>query len=354
MAQAWCGSALAAPHIVRAEGFAAIVGQDVNRARQAALAEALYDAAGKVRMRVNGASSLSSQGVVSEHSDFVVEGLLKGYQLVEEGREGTRYKVIIEALADMNDEQCNDRHHIDLDLRTIDLRVAPRLRGAFKTAALESMTRAVEVLSSSGTFRVTDHRNQLGPNLIPTSSLDRDPYTTAMSGLVVNDAGYSLSGEMSVERGRADRLLVNDTSLIVHLNLQLRDNYSKARINNITHDLTMPLHKHIWGSPVEFDTQENVDLTPLWQMVLADLDEALKCQPLRAKITAAGQGKVQLSAGSEHGVQRGDYFIVQFDRGTTPAWQVLKIEQAGPITSTARMMKPSPAIPLNALAIMLN
>jgi hypothetical protein len=348
MSQAW-----AAPHIVRAEGFAAIVGNDVTKARQAALAEALYDAAGKVRMRVQGAGSLSTQGRVSENSNFVVEGLLKGYQITEDRRDGSRYRIVIEALADMDDESCSDRHHVDLDIRTIDVRIAPGLRGAFKTAALEGIARSVETLAASGTFRVTDQRNQTGANFIPTSSLDRDPYTTAMSGVVVNDAGYSLSGALTVERARADGYVYNDTKLTAHLQLQLRDNYSKAHILSIKHDMDVPLRKHIWGTPVLFDNSATLDIAPLWQMVADDLEEALKCQPLRAKIIDSSHGLVELSAGREHGVERGDYFIVQFERGMTPAWQVLKIEQSGPVTSTARVMKPSPSIPVHALAVLL-
>jgi Flagellar assembly protein T, N-terminal domain len=345
--------AWAAPHIVQAEGFAAIVGNDVTKARQAALAEALYDAAGKARMRVQGMGSLSTQGRVSENSNFVVEGLLKGYQIIEDRRDGTRYRIVIEALADIEDESCNDRHHIDLDLRTIDVRIAPGLRGAFKTAALEGIARSVDVLSSSGTFRVTDHRNQMGSNQIPISTLDSDPYATAMSAIVVNDAGYSLSGSLIIERSRADNLMYSDSKLIARLQLQLKDNYSKAHISSIHHEIEVPLNKHIWGTPVLFDQDATLDISPLWRMVADDLDEALKCQPLRAKIISSGRGLVQLSAGQEHGVERGDYFIVQFDRGATPAWQVLKIEQAGPVMSTARIMKPAPSIPNNSLAILL-
>ena len=72
--------AQAATRVVKAQGAAAMVGNDTTAARKGALAEALYDAAGRANMSVRGASHLSTQGVATEESTILVQGVTPDVQ----------------------------------------------------------------------------------------------------------------------------------------------------------------------------------------------------------------------------------------------------------------------------------
>ena len=88
LALLFCDQVMAGTRLVHAVGRAAIANGDVAGARKSALAEALYDAAGQVRMSVRGSTMVSDAGTLREESGIVVSGQLKGYQVLDERREG--------------------------------------------------------------------------------------------------------------------------------------------------------------------------------------------------------------------------------------------------------------------------
>ena len=110
--------AAAGLRVVQGEGYAAIAGNDVARARKAALAEALYNAAGRVKTKIRGAGHLDTRGVMTEESSMLVEGSLRDHRIVQEYREGSRYVVIVEALAETDGSACGTKR-VDLDVRPI-------------------------------------------------------------------------------------------------------------------------------------------------------------------------------------------------------------------------------------------
>ena len=112
----------AGTRLVHAIGRAAIANGDVAAARKSALAEALYDAAGQVRMSVRGSTLVSDQGALREESGIVVSGQLKGYQVLEERREGDHFVVSIDALADTEDGECASSKKSDVAIGAIDVR----------------------------------------------------------------------------------------------------------------------------------------------------------------------------------------------------------------------------------------
>ena len=98
--------------------------------------------------------------------------------------------------------------------------------------------------------------------------------------------------------------------------------------------------------------RSRVDTGALFELIRADLEEKLACQPLRAAVLQAGKDEVLLSVGLEHGVNRGDYFFV----GTANSrgeWQIVRVEEATPSQSVAKFLKPRPSIPANALATLM-
>jgi len=63
--------------VVTGEGRAAVAGS-VDAARKAALAEALYDAAGKLGLKLRGFSHMDASGALKEETSSLVEGRFKG------------------------------------------------------------------------------------------------------------------------------------------------------------------------------------------------------------------------------------------------------------------------------------
>jgi hypothetical protein len=342
------GESAAGVRAIRAEGRAAIAGNDIAGARKSALAEALYDAALQVRARVRGGSHLSTQGVLTEESSIVAEGLIKGYQVTDEHREGTRYVVRIEALADSGEDTCSEGKRTDLDVRAINVRVAPGLPGSVNRMARESISRGIASLAGSSVFRAVDNRD------VASARGDaRTDYTSLMTAAFPSQAGYTASGSMTVEIQRGDTLLGNVTEISASLTLHLRDDYAQSKAQTLTQSIRIPYRNRIWGTETDFGTAAAVDFTPLWQAMLTDLEKVIGCQPLRAKVLAAEGSFVTLSVGSEHGVKTGDYFLVELPGKKARTWQLLTIQTTTPTFSTARLMKPSPAVPVNALAVMM-
>jgi hypothetical protein len=98
--------------------------------------------------------------------------------------------------------------------------------------------------------------------------------------------------------------------------------------------------------------QPYIDLAPLFDRVLNDLETELACKPLRALVQASDKGEIILSVGLEHGVSRGDYFLVTLPNAGNE-WQVIRIDDVTPSQSIARTLKAKPGIPVNALATLM-
>ena len=133
-----CDQVMAGTRLVHAVGRAAIANGDVAGARKSALAEALYDAAGQVRMSVRGSTMVSDAGTLREESGIVVSGQLKGYQVLDERREGDHFVVTIDALAETEEGECASSKKSDVAIGAIDIRVAPGLTGRVERQGREA------------------------------------------------------------------------------------------------------------------------------------------------------------------------------------------------------------------------
>ena len=126
-------------------------------------------------------------------------------------------------------------------------------------------------------------------------------------------------------------------------------------------DLIKPVYKgkiqianRLWGTEIDISEEDApTNLAPLWSAIEARLEDRLGCQPLRAVITSISADRATLSVGSEQGVKAGDYFLVEFMANSQNAWQLMRVEQASPTASSARFMKATTGIRVNALATLL-
>ena len=348
------GCAEAGYRVVTGEGRAAIAGS-VDAARKAALAEALYDAAGKLGLKLRGFSHVDPSGALREETSSLVEGRFKGYQVVREGRDGASFHVSIEAVGEVEQETCSQAR-VDVNLREIIVRAAPGVPGHVVSAMNESLARAPRSLSEGGVLRVIDHRwlgQPRGGERLRSSDND---YYAQLLGELPSPGGYSLSGSLVVERDRRDSFVMNSTDLAVTLSLKLRDNFSGALIGEATQRLSIRDRRLPFGADEAFAPAPVVRLEPLFAKIRAQIEGFIACKPLRAVVVEAGARGLVLSVGQEHGVEVGDYFLVYLQGGRQPSgsqWQIVRIDEVSPDKSLARSMKAAPAIPANALAVLM-
>ncbi len=343
--------ALAGLKVVRAEGRAAISGNDVARARRAALAEALYDAAGQVGTKVRGAGHLSTQGVMTEETSMLVQGTLRDHRVVNEYKEHGRYVVVIEALAESDGSSCGTKR-IDLDVRPIRVQIAPGLSGAVVKAAHAAVDRGIEGLAGATSFRAIDNRDLPFPG--GTEGAARTDYASLLYGTAPNPSGYSISGVLTVEKRRNDNIIAENTAIVGTLTLKLRDSSNGGTVETIVNTHALADRNRIWGTDVDFNMAGgSIDFSPLWQKALDDLESRLGCRPLRAKVLDVAQGMVTLSVGSENGINEGDYFLLDLPGRKTGNWQVIRIERTGLTTAQGRMLKGTPTVPAGVMATLL-
>jgi len=347
------GSADAGTRLIHAVGRAAIASKDITAARKSALAEALYDAAGQVRMVVRGSSFLSQAGTIHEESGIAVSGLLKGYQIVEEHREGDHYIVTIDALAETNDGECGSNKKSDIIIGGIDVRVAPGLAGGIERQAREGIEALIDAVKEQPALHVIDDR-RFHPVAQKSSSVGQNmAYLAVVSGHVNNPGGYTLGGKILLERVKADTFLLADAMIEVTAELELVDNVSGAVKARISEHVRLPLDKHLWGTDVALPQEETSELDGLWHVIASDISEHVGCESLRAVITAVSGNRATISAGAVNGVKAGDFFLVELPSLDRNSWQLIRVESAGSAQSVARLMKPTPAIAPNSVAILL-
>lgn len=346
------GVAEAGYRIVQGQGRAAIAGSDVASAKKAALAEALYDAAGKLQTKVRGVSSLQASGTLLEESTALVEGRFKGYHVVREEREGGAFLVWIEAIGEDDQDSC-DGKRVDIDVRQINARIAPGLQGHVVTSINEALSRAAPILAQGVSFRVADQRWLQKLKGAERFNASHSDYYSQLIGEVPGPAGYSLNGAIVAERERRDNLIANITDVSITLTLSLRDNFSGAHVADIVKSAKFSDRRSLFGMDEAFISQPKINLDQLFDEVRGELERVLACRPLRAMVLESTRGRLLLSVGQEHGVNVGDYFLVTLPGSKTDGWQIVRIDDVDVNRSVAKALKSSPAVPGNALAVLM-
>ena len=346
-------SADAGTRLVHGIGRAAIAGRDVAGARKAALAEALYDAAGQVRMVVRGSSYLSNSGAIQEESGVAVSGQLKGYEVVDEHREGDHFVVAIDALAETDDGACGDTKKSDLIIGAMEVRVAPGLSGAIERRARESIEDLIALLKGSESFQITDGRAQNPVARTGASVRQNLSYLARLNGYSPNPGGYLLSASLKVGRSRSDNWMIEETAADLSATIRLTDTATGAVIETFEEHGRLTLDRHLAYVDLPVPGAKNHDFNALWQSVVNRIGERIGCDSLRAVVTSVSGARATLSVGSANGVKAGDYFLVEMPGGTRNGWQLIRVEETAATSSMARLMKPKPSILPNTVAVLL-
>lgn len=351
-ALALIGSASAGYRVVQGQGRAAIAGSDVAAARKAALAEALYDAAGKLQMKVRGVSSRPASGALFEETTALVEGRFKGYHVVREQREGGSFVVSIEAIGEDDQDSCEGKR-VDVDVRHISVRVAPGFQGHVVSSINEALSQAASVLGQGVSFRVSDQQWLSKPSGPERYNASHSDYYSQLTGTIPGPAGYSISGTITAERERRDNLFANITDVVLTISLSLRDNFTGAHVVNFVKREKFADRRMLFGMDEAFISNSKINIKPLFESVRDELELILACRPLRAMVIESNRGNLLLSVGQEHGVNQGDYFLVTLPGSKSSGWQIVRIESVDVNRSTARALKQLPHVPGNSLAVLM-
>lgn len=348
------GPAFAGLRVVQGEGFAPIQGKGTAAARERALAAALYDAASRLQSKVRGASQLDTNGRLTEEMTTTVAAQLRGYEIIKDGQMGSNWMIVVEAVGEgENEGSCDPNRRVDLDMRHVNIRVAPGIQGHANAAIYEGLARGVEALATGGSYMVADQRYLPPLRGAERNHASRLDYAMQVSGDLPSPGGYSLSGTIIAEIDRTDYYIAQSKAITVSISLKLRDNFNGVNIATIQEQQVIPGSTKVYGGfpSSGFDNMPKVNLAPLFEKVEGALNAVLACKPLRAVVLAHQGNKLILSAGLNNGVNPGDYFLVN-GKGRE-SWQILKIEDASAGRAIARPIRPGRPVPVNSLVEML-
>jgi hypothetical protein len=345
--------AMAGTRLVHAVGRAAIANGDIAGARKSALAEALYDAAGQVRMSVRGSTMVSDAGTLREESGIVVSGQLKGYQVVDERREGSHFVVTIDALAEAEEGECVSSKKSDVAIGAIDIRVAPGLTGRVERQGREGVERLFSVLNEEPSLRAVDDR-RFNPVTRSANAVKQNlSYLAVVENYRPTPGVLRLDGIVKLERARLGNEFVSETAIEVTADLQIVDTMTGAVRERILESAQVPLESRLWGTDFPLPSNVTGSFDDLWHQVASRVADHVGCDTVRAVVTSVSGNRATISAGAANGVKPGDYFLVELPSETKNSWQIIRVESAGANQSIARLMKPKPAIHANSVAVLL-
>ncbi|MBM3635878.1 MAG: hypothetical protein FJX04_02045 [Alphaproteobacteria bacterium] len=344
---------MAGTRLVHAVGRAAIANGDLAGARKSALAEALYDAAGQVRMSVRGSTMVSDAGALREESGIIVSGQLKGYQVLDERREGDHFVVTINALANTEEGECGSSKKSDVAIGAIDIRVAPGLTGRVERQGREGVERLFSVLNEEPSLRAVDDR-RFNPVTRSAKAVKQNlGYLAIVENYRPTPGVLRLDGIVKLERTRMSNQFVTETAIDVTADLQIVDTMTGAVRERIVERAQVPLESRVWGTNILLPPNITGSFDDLWQEVAARVADHVGCDNVRAVVTSVSGNRATLSAGTSNGVKPGDYFLVELPSETKNSWQIIRVESAGANQSVARLMKPKPIIQANSIAVLL-
>ena len=348
-----CATVQAGTRLVHAVGRAAIANGDIAGARKSALAEALYDAAGQVRMSVRGTSFVSNAGAMNEESGIVVSGQLKGYQIIDEHREGDHFVVSIDALAETEEGECTSAKKSDIAIGAIDVRVAPGLGGREERSGREGIEQLFKVINAEPALRAIDDRRFNPVTRSPSAVKQNMSYLAVVENYRPSPGVLRLDGMIRLERARLGNEFYSETAVQATADMELIDTMTGAVKERIVESAMIPIESRIWGTGLIVPATVSGSYEDLWRAVVSRIADHVGCDTVRAVVTSVSGNRATISAGAANGVKPGDYFLVELPSETKNAWQIIRVESAGATQSVARLMKAKPVIPANSVAVLL-
>lgn len=337
----------AVAQMVSVEGVAPIINGDTDAAREAAIRNALGDAARQAGTEVRAVSESRDGRIAFDQTTLRAWTRVERHEVIMEQTEGELYRVLImaeltPATADPSAARC-DRHHLNrlliggFPLTRPEQLLPGELAGYAHLSGREIAARMRSATSDTNAAQVlADHRGSLMLRIqFPEHAgtdvpIDAQTWSQVRNAAEQHRAQYVLVGQFisfALDRGQRQRELELDVVLL--------DAYSatcvarKRFARSISGSVVLP-DTLVFGSAAHLDSDLGRAYARLMDEVAAWAEQTARCQPLGARVIDVSNGRVRIDVGSEQGVRVGDSFSAISSMGaplTTRAGEVLGMER---------------------------
>lgn len=312
--------------MVSVEGVAPIINGDTNAAREAAIRNALGDAARLAGTEVRAVSESRDGRIAFDQTTLRAWTRVERHEVLMEQNEGELYRVLImaeltpTATADASAARC-DRQHLNRlliggfplarpeQLRPGELAGYAHLSGREIAARMHSATS-----DTNATQVLADHRGSLMLRIqFPEHAgtdvpIDAQTWSQLRTAAEQHRAQYVLVGQFisfALDRSQRQRELELDVVLLdaYSATCVARKRFARSSSGSVVLPDTL-----VFGSAAHLDSDLGRAYAELMDEVAAWAEQTTRCQPLGARVIDVNNGRIRIDVGSEQGVRVGDSF----------------------------------------------
>ena len=340
---------------VTVHGRAHIIDGNVEGARQAALSDALYNAAMKQNVELTSNSIMTDGALQSENMMMRSKSAILEHRVLEEKQEHGLYVLTLEAIiADPYSTQVctNAGLRKTVSLYKIRVRSAETVDANHLGTVRKSVQQLLPTLQSHQAVRLlnrTSHRfDEKQFNLALGNMLYED---LATAGGKVERRGMIITGDVVVRGNRHYKNMAKEKFLDVGINLKLidandlkiRSQYTQAatiRTERVPVTMKWYMNQEVGKGNEEIKTF----MSNVFQKMLGDIE----CAPLQTRITMIKGQDIYLNVGQDSGVRQGQMLFVP--EQTAPAqmradlpmgkdWRMMEVVRVDTFGAVARMIE---------------
>ncbi len=321
-------------------GRAVIVSEETEyEARLTALEDALYVAALQGGAKIDGFSIISMDTALDDQ--FVVRpaSRILDYTITNEVIEDSHYMVSIRAaVGDLPENECQNRNHSNVTIYAPRRDISANAPGWTHQMADAALAQLVSEIDGEPTLRVRRAINvAFNPDRLKSQN-DTFDYMALTAGTVRVAAGdYAIVPSITLDAERDGSLFRQESTLLVHLGLELFAGSSYTPVLGRTITIEIDLEKHTpWRTLNVLSRPKRNEIMRQMAAAVPSLVKAfsskLACMPLDAKLQYAGKN-LSVALGTHHGVGVGS---LAFVAGVDTPWQILRVTEAGPTQATLK------------------
>jgi len=337
---------------VTVQGSAPVLDNDVDRARQAAIENAMTNAAAQIK-----------------HNHPKTESLLPGnLKIVDEWQAGNYYHV--QALAVLSQQQsCQATFRKKIVATAFPLMNADQISGAESQDLFSGIPREISNrLMESGDFIARNMTNTVlysRPDLAPEilSSTGGSPLNMLIDIAKGNDSQFVLSGVIrdfkveSTEYVRGTGVLAMLKSTMrdyiarrsVGIDIYVYDGFTGALLfqhrytESIVGDVSLPAGYNVGSEGFE-SSPTGHQISEIIHQASDDIQQLFACHPFAARVTQVENNQITIAAGAQNKIKAGDRFMVYSagfsdtpSIGFTNTIGILNISVVGPSLATGNL-----------------
>ncbi len=319
--------------LVTVTGRAAIIHEDaLGEARDMALEDALYYAALKGGVKIDGFSAVDAQTNLNDMIVVRPASQLLDYSIKNEMQDETHYTVTIEAVVgDMVVSGCQNRPVSNVTLFRPVFQIASDLpHWMSQLPASLSQMLAIR-LSEQPSLRFRDARKfQLAAATTSDNPLNQYDYTQLTSGRVVMRAGdFAVHTKISFKSESKSKLFSETEYAIIEIESTISDGNGEVATKQIKDEFKLQLGKNMLLRSLTVFSQETREAVRALVVMAADVHaekiaEKLTCMPMTAQLYIAG-GRLLAKLGRRQGLSRNHLAVAE---GQQTPWTILRVAEA--------------------------